>query len=98
MEPTLPAVQQIGSADADENLRTGEVYEPLLLLVNSVVGWFRRTAWGEGLESVDPDLREIRLRAREGTDISAHLETLFLEGMLLRPRLIVELGVRDGQS
>ena len=37
-------------------------------------------------------------RARIRTDISDHLLTLFTESLALEPRLIVELGVRDGES
>lgn len=45
-----------------------------------------------------PELDEIRAKARHGTDISDHLETLFIESMMMKPKLIVELGVRTGES
>src|SRR3989344_2657879 len=45
-----------------------------------------------------PELDEIRSHALEDTDISDHLETLFIESMIVKPKLIVELGVRTGQS
>src|SRR5947207_2894207 len=46
----------------------------------------------------DPDLRAIRARAAVGTDISSHLEALYVAGLAAHPRLIVELGVRGGES
>src|SRR5205823_5200081 len=48
--------------------------------------------------SPDPDLRAIRARAAVGTDISSHLEALYVVGLAAHPRLIVELGVRGGES
>jgi cephalosporin hydroxylase len=44
------------------------------------------------------ELQEIRLLACQSNDINEHLETMFVECLLLQPRLIVELGVRDGVS
>jgi cephalosporin hydroxylase len=44
------------------------------------------------------ELDEIRARALTSSDISDHLETLFLEALRARPRLMVELGVREGES
>jgi cephalosporin hydroxylase len=44
------------------------------------------------------ELREIRELASKRSDINEHLETIFAEGLLCRPRLIVELGVRGGDS
>jgi cephalosporin hydroxylase len=49
-------------------------------------------------QTSDPDLFAIRTRALVGTDISSHLETIFLEALRATPRLIVELGVRTGES
>ena len=49
-------------------------------------------------ESPDPDLRAIRARVAVGTDISSHLEALYVAGLAAHPRLIVELGVRGGES
>lgn len=43
-------------------------------------------------------LDDVRKRARTLTDIDEHLELMFLEALLARPRLIVELGVRGGIS
>jgi len=43
-------------------------------------------------------LDEIARRAQKRTDISDHLVTLFAEALTARPRLIVELGVRGGDS
>ncbi|MEK7213617.1 MAG: class I SAM-dependent methyltransferase [Patescibacteria group bacterium] len=44
------------------------------------------------------ELDEIREHALVDTDISDHLETLFIESLVVKPKLIVELGVRTGQS
>lgn len=44
------------------------------------------------------ELNEIRKRSRVRTDISDHLETLFIETLSLKPKLIVELGTRGGES
>ena len=49
--------------------------------------------------ALTPELREIQDRAiRFRSDISDHLPTLFSESIAMRPRLIVELGVRGGES
>jgi cephalosporin hydroxylase len=45
-----------------------------------------------------PELNEILQRAGKRTDISDHLPTLFQESLSIQPRVIVELGVRDGES
>jgi cephalosporin hydroxylase len=45
-----------------------------------------------------PELDEIKARSQTRTDISDHLVTLFVESLTMRPRLIVELGVRGGES
>ena len=50
------------------------------------------------IESSSPELHEILSRARIRTDISDHLPDLFTESLAVQPRLIVELGVRDGES
>jgi cephalosporin hydroxylase len=44
------------------------------------------------------ELQEIRQLASHPNDISEHLETMFVESILLQPMLIVELGVRNGVS
>src|SRR2546429_10031177 len=49
-------------------------------------------------DTPDPDLRAIRARAAFGIDISSHLEALYVAGLAAHPRLIVELGVRGGES
>lgn len=49
-------------------------------------------------ESDCPAFREVQRRARLRTDIADHLPTMFLEAYACRPSLIVELGVRDGES
>jgi cephalosporin hydroxylase len=43
-------------------------------------------------------LDEIRERSGTRTDINDHLVTLFVESVAVNPRLIVELGVRQGES
>lgn len=44
-------------------------------------------------------INNIRSRAEtKQTDISNHLETLFAESLAIESRLIVELGVGDGES
>jgi cephalosporin hydroxylase len=45
-----------------------------------------------------PELQQIRERARLDTDISDHLPMLFGEALSVHPALIVELGVRGGDS
>jgi predicted O-methyltransferase YrrM len=50
------------------------------------------------VKSSSRELNEIRIKALENTDISDHLETLFTESLMVKPKLIVELGVRTGQS
>jgi cephalosporin hydroxylase len=56
------------------------------------------TRWSHAVQSSSPELNEILHRARTRTDISDHLPTLFAESLSLQPRLIVELGVRGGES
>jgi cephalosporin hydroxylase len=43
-------------------------------------------------------LGEVRTLSSSLTDIDEHLELMFVEGLLSRPKLIVELGVRGGTS
>jgi hypothetical protein len=50
------------------------------------------------IQSASPELNEILRRAQIRTDISDHLPTLFAESLSFRPHLIVELGVRGGES
>lgn len=50
------------------------------------------------IESASPELNEILSRARIRTDISDHLPALFTESLAVQPRLIVELGTRNGES
>lgn len=45
-----------------------------------------------------PPLDEIAAHAARRSDISEHLVSLFVEALMVRPRLIVELGVRGGES
>ena len=44
------------------------------------------------------ELDEITARSLVGTDISDHLIVIFVESIALQPKLIVELGVRGGES
>jgi len=57
-----------------------------------------RALHGPVPETSDPDVTAIRARATSATDISSHLEPMFLEGLRANPGLIVELGVRSGES
>ena len=50
------------------------------------------------IEASSPELYEILSRSRVRTDINDHLPTLFIESLNTKPRLIIELGVRDGES
>lgn len=45
-----------------------------------------------------PELNDIRQRSLKRSVLNEHLETLFLESLTLKPRLIVELGVARGGS
>jgi hypothetical protein len=45
-----------------------------------------------------PALNDIKQHRLRRTAINEHLETLFLESLTLKPRLIVELGVARGES
>ncbi len=48
--------------------------------------------------SAVPELNEILIKTQKASDICDHLTTLFLEAYEIRPQLIVELGVRKGES
>lgn len=57
--------------------------------------------WRRPADAASGDLaefNEVAERARERSDISDHLVTMFAEALSVRPRLIVELGVRGGES
>jgi cephalosporin hydroxylase len=56
--------------------------------------WLKRNACPSSFRR----LAEVRALASSLTDIDEHLELMFVEGLLCRPRLIVELGVRGGTS
>lgn len=47
---------------------------------------------------VDPDVRQILEWSKRRTDIADHLLTLYGEAIELKPRVMVELGVRTGES
>lgn len=68
----------------------------LLRTYNRLIEWraFRLIPPRSGCEALDA----IRLRALRGTDIGDHLEALFIETLLSTPKLVVELGVRGGES
>jgi cephalosporin hydroxylase len=44
------------------------------------------------------ELDRVLERAHNWTDVNDHLVTLFVEAMIVEPRLIVELGVRGGET
>lgn len=48
--------------------------------------------------AISKKLNEIKKRSINKTDICDHLETLFFESLSMRPKLILELGVGDGES
>jgi len=48
--------------------------------------------------AISKKLNEIKKHSINETDISDHLETLFVESLNVQPKLILELGVRDGDS
>lgn len=45
-----------------------------------------------------PRLLEVRKRINKRTDISSHLRMMFLETVKIKPKMIVELGVKRGES
>jgi cephalosporin hydroxylase len=45
-----------------------------------------------------PELRAIREKAKKRSDINDHLVDIFVESISVNPKLIVELGVRGGES
>jgi len=45
-----------------------------------------------------PELQEILVRSRNRTDFNDHMETIFLEGLFQKPKMIMELGTRGGES
>jgi len=59
--------------------------------------WTRRTKAVEYPGNLQ-ELQEIIRRSSRCTDFSDHLIPVFIEGLTCRPRLIVELGTRDGES
>ena len=50
------------------------------------------------IEARSRAIRNVHGLASSLTDIDEHLETMYVEGLLCRPKLIVELGVRGGTS
>jgi cephalosporin hydroxylase len=69
-------------------------YKSIVKAHNLFVPPPRPAETGSELREID----EIRARAVTRTDISDHLIALFVESLAVRPRLIVELGVRSGES
>src|SRR3989344_919370 len=68
-------------------------------LIIRLVGWYNALIPPQSFVSSDlPALDEIRRRSRRRSDISDHLETIFLETLSARPNLIVELGIGPGES
>lgn len=63
-------------------------------IVNWIVSWRPPPPKGP----VHPALADVVARAEGRTDINDHLVTIFVEALLARPKLIVELGVRGGES
>lgn len=63
---------------------------------NSVAAW--RSRRQPTTSSCLPELNEIIRHSAKEAAISDHLTTLFAESLSINPRLIVELGVRGGDS
>ena len=77
------------------NLPPGSISRRVCRLYNR----FRRAAFPRQLRASGfKELDEIRRFAARSSDIDEHLELMFTETLLLRPKLVVELGVRDGAS
>jgi len=70
--------------------------EQFVRLQNLWTDWWRfgHTRSETGL----PEFDEVVEHARTRTDISDHLVLMFVESLAIRPSLIVELGVREGES
>jgi hypothetical protein len=72
-----------------------KLLKSVVVVSNAVRAGCPQQRWlPSGLKSFD----EIVERSRLNTDISDHLPTLFLESLALCPSLVVELGVRGGES
>jgi Methyltransferase domain len=72
------------------------VLRPALGAYNTLHRIFTRS---HPAEPAMPGLQEIAERARSRrTNISDHLTTIFRESILVRPRVIVELGIGEGES
>jgi cephalosporin hydroxylase len=69
-------------------------YENVVAAHNLFVPPPRPAETGAELREID----EIRARAVTRTDISDHLIAMFVEALAVQPKLIVELGVRSGES
>ena len=67
-----------------------------MYIYNTCLGIFKKTAPPAPTEI--QELQEIQEKAIKKTDINDHLETLYAESLRLKPQLIVELGVRGGES
>ncbi len=68
------------------------------LVVDVILGDNKRRCRMDTLKTGFIEFDEINGYTLRRTDISDHLLTLFVESLAVEPRLIVELGVRDGQS
>jgi hypothetical protein len=78
--------------EADKTLDRG------IRAYNAVVRVLRRALRMRLPHAADADIEDIRATAAVGSDISSHLEPLFIEGLKAHPKVIVELGVRGGES
>src|SRR4051794_24576059 len=96
---SLSFVQKLTRASKDPKRTwrriSGMLLEGMTILNNALIDLGgRRTYSRSGLDLFD----EISQRSAIRTDISDHLQMLFFESLPLRPSLIVELGVRGGES
>ncbi len=73
----------------------GKLAEPVVWLQHCLVDFFKKTGQQT---AVSTEVRSILDHRRERTDISDHLLTLFGAALSVSPKLIVELGVRTGES
>ena len=64
----------------------------------STRNYFHRSGPDLEIQTVDSDFLEILEFSKRPSDISDHLPVLYAESVRIKPRLIVELGVRRGSS
>ena len=73
----------------------GKLAVPAVQFQHLLIDWFGRSRQDSANSD---DIRAILEHCRERTDISDHLVRLYTSALSVSPRLIVELGVRTGES